>query len=510
MKKTFLLAILSLLGMSQAVAQEYEDYEYVPFVREGVKWVYYYCEKYQPMAETPSPFVCLTLEFKGDTVINGKTYKLMHKYHGESINTENDTVPICMREENKMVYAIVPNGIFYTDCPIGDWYKINFEEGYSEAIQQGREFILYDFRNPITYWADFHGYFELISTEIIEIGKHHVKQYNLFSNSLAVLRVIEGIGNEANDCYPLAFWLPSWASFVEYESVGLSYVIEDGEIIYDHDSSFHDWDYPDWYRHEYVPFVREGVKWVYYYNNPFSGDILEMPEGKQYYSFEMKGDVLIGNKHYKQVCLTHYLDDENKEAEEFIPVYLREEDKVVYAIHPGGIMYPQCPVGIGSYIGSTSSLPMTTTNEEYILYDFNDPITLYEANSSANYMETDYINVGAKTSKRHHYDYTNNDLIIEGIGYDGDAGMPLFYFEKMTTGLQVGYFLSHVVENGEIIYKGIHFDQGNHVGINEVVAEQSRRVVDRNYYNLMGQPVGKQVPQTPGIYIHNGRKIVVR
>ena len=35
--KDTIIAILALLGMSQAMAQEYE---YVPFVREGVKWVY--------------------------------------------------------------------------------------------------------------------------------------------------------------------------------------------------------------------------------------------------------------------------------------------------------------------------------------------------------------------------------------------------------------------------------------------------------------------------------------
>ena len=37
MKKTLLFTLFALLGMTQAVAQEYE---YVPFVREGVKWVY--------------------------------------------------------------------------------------------------------------------------------------------------------------------------------------------------------------------------------------------------------------------------------------------------------------------------------------------------------------------------------------------------------------------------------------------------------------------------------------
>ena len=37
MRKFFVFSMLALLGMTQAAAQ---DYEYVPFVREGVKWVY--------------------------------------------------------------------------------------------------------------------------------------------------------------------------------------------------------------------------------------------------------------------------------------------------------------------------------------------------------------------------------------------------------------------------------------------------------------------------------------
>ena len=47
-------------------------------------------------------------------------------------------------------------------------------------------------------------------------------------------------------------------------------------------------------------------------------------------------------------------------------------------------------------------------------------------------------------------------------------------------------------------------------GIDEVVAERpSGAVLDDQYYNLMGQPVGKEIPTTPGIYIHHGKKIVV-
>ncbi len=61
---------------------------------------------------------------------------------------------------------------------------------------------------------------------------------------------------------------------------------------------------------------------------------------------------------------------------------------------------------------------------------------------------------------------------------------------------------------GEIIYKGLRYRHGAFTGINEVVVDKARPM-DENYYNLMGQPVGKDVPSTPGIYIHHGKKIAV-
>ncbi len=95
MKKIILLLTLTLLGMTQLAAQEYE---YVPFVREGVKWVYSYTNV-DVMDRPADPnleygTVYLTLELKGDTIINGKTYKAMHKYYGNAINTVNDTIPV--------------------------------------------------------------------------------------------------------------------------------------------------------------------------------------------------------------------------------------------------------------------------------------------------------------------------------------------------------------------------------------------------------------------------------
>ena len=63
MKKFFLISLLTLLGFSQAMSQEYE---YVPFVREGVKWVYYYYNNgYIPYDGLAVGKVYLNLEIKG-------------------------------------------------------------------------------------------------------------------------------------------------------------------------------------------------------------------------------------------------------------------------------------------------------------------------------------------------------------------------------------------------------------------------------------------------------------
>ena len=111
MKKTLLFTLLTLFGLTQAMAQEYE---YVPFVREGVKWVYRIYNDggfYPTDPSVPEGRTYMKLEFKGDTTINGKIYKAMHKYHGDTINREHDTIPIYMREENK------PDGCYqYYQC----------------------------------------------------------------------------------------------------------------------------------------------------------------------------------------------------------------------------------------------------------------------------------------------------------------------------------------------------------------------------------------------------------
>ena len=281
--------------------------------------------------------------------------------------------------------------------------------------------------------------------------------------------------------------------------------------------------------YEYVPFVREGVKWVCCYYNPidvtnstdFEGSFI--PYGRHYYSLKLEGDTVINGKSYKPLHL--YSGQEINDECDTVPVYLREENKVVYGIIPDDRRYFECPIGIGTSVFDMAIHDRINAGIEFKLYDFNDLESFYDHNEDEWYsvwfsirndcnIFTDTVLIGNHLRKRlviHYPDYPWDEYVIEGIGFASNFldGNPFNYFYNITTGLdQVFYNLSHVIEDGKIIYKSPYYNPS--VGIDEVVTEQPQRPLDPQYYNLMGQPMGKDVPTTPGIYIHQGKKIVVR
>ena len=262
--------------------------------------------------------------------------------------------------------------------------------------------------------------------------------------------------------------------------------------------------------YEYVPFVREGVKWVYYINN---SDQLCSPNinfnvGLNYRTLEVKGSVDINGKTYK--AMHKYSGSAIDTQNDTIPIYLREEGKVVYGIIPDGHSYYDCPIKI-------SWLNDEYNGQEFVLYDFNDQASFWDEilnidfDDNFEYVSTDVSTLGSHKAKRYVNRFGGNDFYyIEGIGVDAlSNGFTLYPFMGWLINSPI-YHLSHVIEEGEIIYKSLNYDPDNITGLDEVPAEPQARQVDDNYYNLMGQPMGKDIPTTPGIYIHHGKKIVVR
>ena len=253
MKKRILLLLLAMLGMTQLWAQESD---YIPFVREGVKWVCYFdsenCHAYEvdwsrfyPLGKT-----YFTLEIKGDTVINGKTYKKMHKYSGDCINEQSDTIPVCLREEGKIVYAIIPNPEEYYGLFIGYgmWFYKRPDINIVDAARSGEEFILYDFSNPENYYNTIYhsrngdgslsnesSEFNYEGCDEVSIGDRMARCYRFKYLGFFDVFFIEGIGYDSNIYgYTLGYLYVSRNQIMHpwCQGLFLNHVEENGKIIY--------------------------------------------------------------------------------------------------------------------------------------------------------------------------------------------------------------------------------------------------------------------------------------
>ena len=523
MKRLLIISILALLGMIQAVAQEYE---YVPFVREGVKWVYGICN-YNYNSEYPNNpalgdnLTYRTLELKGDTVINGKNYTAMHKYSGAAIDEENDTIPIYLREEDKVVYGIIPDGKLYYDCPVYNY----FAQPVDIDFYSGEEFVLYDFQDPVYYWDGIFSnpyyqnnpimgdyYYSLLSTDTIEVGNHMAKCYQ---GEIANVdfQMIEGIGwvSDNGSNTTLAFHLPVSNGY-HAQCFRFLYMIEDGEIVY-----------PQGYVNDrYQPVIQEDVKWVneriiinngittnYYYAYEFKGNHPERDSYSQiykalYYKYYTENGVGIGDESliagmredescilgFKNEALNSVINDDANLIN-FFSYYHNDDSR---------LMYGMSVFSDGMYV------------IDYYIANQREPFL-----NTENFVMVDPIVIDGVICSRCAYIGELGDTlayVVEGIGFDsrdlGDLLTPFTRKPDPNAEYQEWCGLSHVVKNGQIIYKGMRYRDDVHVGIDEVVADKTRYTLNPNYYNLMGQPVGKDLPTTPGIYIHQGKKIVVR
>ena len=458
MKKTLLISILALLGITQALAQEYE---YVPFVREGVKWVYYSFNYLNyPGYPIPDGTVLYTLELKGDTIIDGKTYKAMHKYSGNAINGANDTVPIYLREENKVVYGIVPDGKTFPYCPIscGD-YQL-------PQILAGEEFVLYDFNDPVAFnYAISHFYQQSVDygynpyrfNDMITLNGHQAKRYvfNLFVGGFGEYCFIEGIGFDGLYNGYTLFYL--FDRFPNDPFICLSHVIEDGKIIYRSErevdlSTFE----------SYLPIVRPDVTWVYEHVTISSGDTT-----CYYYSYTFKP---VGNPHGDYYCYYSCEDISNPCIDSLVSIgndanYLVSflDNKMFKPYEESGKnLIDFESVGIDSYLlysFHNSHISSYCLPNYYIDHQKGDLL------SRDNFVEVEPLTIEGVTCNRYAYVKENGDTmcyIVEGIGFDsrnmGDLLTPFTREPDPNADYQEYCGLSHVVKDGQIIYKGMRFN----------------------------------------------------
>ncbi len=256
---------------------------------------------------------------------------------------------------------------------------------------------------------------------------------------------------------------------------------------------------------EYVPLVREGVKRVYLFDKG-----LDEYGPFVYYTEEMRGETTINGIQYKN--LYRYYGDELDVNTTAPYAYVREADKKVYAILDEDNKLEDGDFNVyinGDPIIETENFEATG---EYLIYDFNDFVAFYDAHSRIKVVSTGQESVGDAMRTAYYFDETKRYLILESVGAVTTGGLLFPGTSRWVNGPHPHTLgLSHVIEGAVVVYKGPRYDELKDklspTAVSDLKTDETLQG-DNRYYNLMGQPVSN--PTQPGIYIHHGKKIVIK
>ena len=290
---------------------------------------------------------------------------------------------------------------------------------------------------------------------------------------------------------------------------------------------------------EYIPLVREGVKWVYYDYQRINYDKQgEMPEAANFpIVYEFKCDEENPDSEFMVLWEDYtYLDYSTGEVKREIKPIAKACD--VYSELPY-LPYFGHSV-IAKRIGSFEPLAGRYLRSDddgavYEIYNFFPFISLHfdrarlttdEREKMFTFTEQGVVEM-EDGSERLCWNSTNQGFkLIYGIGFvpikPRNENLNVLNFIDLCNKKKMSdRILSHVIENGEIIYKSPNYDiiqshvynpeQFNaNTGVEDVdaVPPTTATKSDETYYDMQGRAV-KQ-PTEVGIYIRDGKKIFVK
>ena len=469
-----------ILGMDFDDPGDEDGYEYIPFVRESVKWVYsIYDYRYQEYETNPARGdnkIYRTLELRGDTIINGKTYKAMHMCVDDVYSEPSDVIPVYLREEDKMVYGIVPDGKYYDDAKLG---YLGLMPEWNEDVYSGEEFLLYDFQDPIAYWDNLIN--DDLQQDTVEVGGHYVKRIFDERQEGDYFQVIEGIGAMGINSYPLAFLMPVCTGIHCTEYYRLEKVLENGEVIYPQ----------NYVEDRYLPVIREGVQWVNVHVVINDGDTT-----KNYYTYEFKGNYPERDSYdrvfkavYSQNCTANGISY----GEERLVAGLREDEALILSFRNEPLNGMTNLINFYTYQGNEDVRLLHENLDEMWDIDYYINSQAYphmNLLSTDNFVKADPIMIDGILCSRIAYIGEQGDTLaylVEGIGFDsrdmGDLLTPFTRYPEADCGdcYQEYCGLSHVIKDGKIIYKGLHYRPivpGDVNGDGEVNVADANSVID--------------------------------
>ena len=421
--------IFSLLGLLMVTSASAEESEYVPLVREGVKWVEYYNNSIENIESLTS------YQFDGQKEIGGNVYSMLY---AANINdaTQNNRLVAYVREQDKQIYTIPVDSEVY-GCIISN-----------EDIN---EYKIYDFNDITSPYTLEEIFLTPVSSEQMQLGDNLVNLYNIGNTK----KIAEGVG-----CLDNVFYDPWPMAMPDGSHTSLAWFEDNGEILFKGE----DYEAAVDYLSEYVPLVREGVVWEYVGDN--QGDYWSGANTDHYklfclYTLEFNGTTTIDGKLYHNIYRTDY-DEQGNAQEPFFVAYVREENKVVTVF---SYTYEEDDFFFYNYWWW---MPKT-------LYDFNKAMFLpdeafmaFGSDGPYNYNTDHVINgfssieveVGGTIRKGFFIDNDEDSFkTIEGIGVDCDFGDLLIPYRIYETGINPLSGLAAVYENGELVYKGCKYYQ---------------------------------------------------
>ena len=273
----------------------------------------------------------------------------------------------------------------------------------------------------------------------------------------------------------------------------------------------------------YEPIVKEGKQWVYYMVRNFNegGASIEyaLP-----YVFYFEGDTTINMFSYKILHVDGYFPTYNPSSLEpvhhsnAIVAFAREDAGVgVKVYYKNSYIFPF----LGRFMGYDILIyPPLDQSLDFIQGHFDRVgLTVNQRNRYGTFTGTDAIDING--TDRHVYN-TSIDYIklIEGIGFiqtNEDSLGPIANFLYLRDDTENEWIFSHLIEDGEIVYKGELYDyfaeldyfKNHEMGYSGVEAIDTASVqCDGAYYDMQGRRMAE--PAQPGIYVRDGKKIVVK
>ena len=298
--------------------------------------------------------------------------------------------------------------------------------------------------------------------------------------------------------------------------------------------------------YEYIPIVREGVQWVYYQVLAQNSLQEQWSYDVEPFIYEFKGDTVVRNTTYKKLYIRRANPKYDGKDEFCVALAHENREKGVYAIIQNPSWYNYHPI-MGKYELARDENINPCGIDNHLIYDFalgeyyifsQTPMLERDRDDMFTIKDWEYVEIAGKLRKRYNtskpYRY-----IIEGIGYvvsgypeymteDSETltkdqflyylrfAHPIADFIQLNPRCSTTHWFSHVIEDGQIVYKGEFYDNFQRIfpEFSEAVSVQdihATTVASEDGKSPIFDLQGRVVTGTPapGIYVKQGKKVVV-